>query len=140
MKKVLLLIFLVFCCVSLIACQSENEEMALLDTIADILISKSNGYGGLNEDYFLSFNQEETISVFEVILKNTKGISQTVDVTNEKPDFDILIRYEDGNNQGLHLSLGNEGEESVITYIGHERNGFIVSAKDTNELRLLLGV
>lgn len=140
MKKVLLLILVAFCCVTLIACQSQKEEMTLLDTVADISISKSNGYGGINENYFLSINQEETISVFEDVMKNAKGISQDVDVTHEKPDYDILIRYENGGTQGLHLLLGNVGEESVIMYIGHEKNGYLVSPKDTNDLRLLIGV
>ena len=59
-------------------------------------------------------------------------------MTKEKPDFDILIRYENGDTQGLHLLLGNEGDERVITYIGHEKYGYIVSPEDTNELRKLL--
>ena len=138
-KKLLSSLLLVFCSVSLIACQPQNEEMTL-GSISEISISISNGYGGLNENYFLSNKQEETISIFEVILKNAKEIRQDVNVNNEKPDYDILIRYENDGTQGLHLLLGNVGEESIIMFIGHEENGYIVSPKDTNELRKLLDV
>ena len=138
-KKLLSSLLLVFCSVSLIACQPQNEEMTL-GSISEISISISNGYGGLNENYFLSNKQEETISIFEVILKNAKEIRQDVNVNNEKPDYDILIRYENDGTQGLHLLLGNVGEESIIMFIGHEENGYIISPKDTNELRKLLDV
>lgn len=138
MKKRLLSVLLAFCSITLIACQSQNEEITLLDNVSDISISKSNGYGGLNENYILSINREEAISGFKEVLKNAKGKNQDVDVFNEKPDYDILIRYENGDTQGLHLLLGYAGDESVITYIGHEKNGYIVSPEDTNELRKLL--
>ncbi|AWE07769.1 hypothetical protein DCE79_10395 [Lysinibacillus sp. 2017] len=138
MKKRLLSVLLAFCSVTLIACQSQNEEITLLDNVSDISISKSNGYGGLNENYILSINREEAISGFKEVLKKAKGKNQDVDVINEKPDYDILIRYENGDTHGLHLLLGNAGDESVITYTGHEKYGYIVSPEDTNELRKLL--
>ena len=138
MKKLLLSLLLTFCCVTLIACQSQNEEMILLDSVSDISISKSNGYGGLNDSYILTINQKETISGFEKVLKNAKQKKQKVDTIKGKPDYDILVRYENGETHGLHLLLGNIEEESIIIYIGHEENGYIVSPKDTNELRKIL--
>ena len=63
-----------------------------------------------------------------------------MDVTNEKPDYDILIRYENGDTHGLHLLLGNVEEESIIMYIGHENKGYVISPKDTNKLRRILDI
>lgn len=142
MKKVLLLLLLTLCSVTLIVCQSENEEyeeMILSDSVSNISISNSNGYGGLNENYFLSLNQEETILGFEEVLKNAKGKKQK-DTVKEKPDYDILIHYENGGTHGLHLLLGNVGEECIIMFIGNEEEGYVVSPEDTNKLRKLLGV
>lgn len=138
LKKFFLLLFLSVC--TLVACRSQSEEMTILDRVSEISISESNGYGGLNENYFDSINQAETIADFEEVLKDTKEINQDVDVTNEKPDYDILIRYENGDTHGLHLVLGNVEEESIITYIGHENKGHIISPKDTHKLRRLLDV
>ena len=136
MKNFIMLVLLAF---TLIACQSQNEESTLIDSVSEISISKSNGYGGLNENYFASINQTEVISDFEEIFKNAKGINNKVDVTNEKPDFDILVSYENGETHGLHLVLGNE-EESVIMYIGHEKKGYTISYDETIKLKRTIGV
>lgn len=138
MKKRLLLVLFAFCSVMLIACQSQHEEITLLDNVSDISISTSNGYGGLNENDILSINREEAISAFTEMLNKAQRKNQEVDVINEKPDYDILIRDENGDTQGLQLLLGNIGDESVITYIGHEKYGYIVSYEDTHEIRKLL--
>lgn len=138
MKKLFLLLVLSFWTVSLSACESQKLEMTFLDNISTISISNSNGYGGLNENYFLSIKQDELTSEFEKVLKDTRRIKQNVDLINDKPEYDILIRYENGETHGLHLVLGNEGEESTFFYIGNEKNGYIVSPEKTKVLREML--
>jgi hypothetical protein len=140
LKKLFLLLFLSFFTLTSFACQSQSEEMKLLGNISEISISKSNGYGGLNENYFVSINQAEAIVGFEEVLKNARGKNQDVDVTNGKPDYDILIRYENGDTHGLHLILGNTGAESIVMYIGHENIGYFISPEETNKIRKLLDV
>lgn len=71
-------------------------------------------------------------------MQNSKKISQEVDVTNETPDYDLLLSYENGETRGLHLLLGKPGKESLIMYIGHEKKGYMVSPKETKKLRTLL--
>lgn len=68
------------------ACQSQSEEMKLLGNLSEISISKSNGYGGLNENYFTSIHQAEALVVFKEVLQNAKEKNQNVKVTNGKPD------------------------------------------------------
>ena len=140
MKKLFLLLFLSFCTLTLFACQSQSEEMKLLGNISEISISESNGYGGLNEKYFVSINQAESIVVFGEVLQNAKEKNQDVDVTNGKADYDILMRYENGGTYGLHLILGNAGAESKVMYIGHEKIGYNISPEDTNKIRNFLEV
>ena len=136
--KLFLLLFLSFCTLSLSACQSQKEEMTLIDNVSSISISKSNGYGGLNKNYFISIKQGKLTSEFEEVLKDTKRIKQNVDVTNDKPDYDILVRYENGKTHLLHLVLGKEGEESNFMYVGYEKNGYIVSPEKSKVLRKML--
>ncbi|WP_240378196.1 hypothetical protein [Bacillus piscicola] len=138
MKKILLLLLLSFCALLLFACQSQEEKMTLIDNVSSISISKSDAYGGLNENYFTTIDEDAIISRFEEIVKNAEGRKQKVDVDKEKPDYDILVRYKNGETHGLHLVLGNTGEKSRIMYIGHELNGFDISPKDTNYLRDML--
>ena len=120
----------------LIGCQSSKEEMTLFDNITKVSISKSEGYGGLNENYFASLNKKEMISSFEEVMKSAKR--KNVDVNKEKPDYDILVQYEDGNTHGLHLLMGNEGEQSVFMYIGNEDTTFYVSPEGTKKLRQVI--
>lgn len=112
--------------------------MTLIDNVSSIFISESGAYGGLNENYFTTIDQDAPISKFEEVVKNAEGKKQKVNVDEEKPDYDILVRYENGETHGLHLVLGNTGEKSRIMYIGHEQNGFDISPKDTKLLRDML--
>ncbi|RLL48408.1 hypothetical protein D8M04_03870 [Oceanobacillus piezotolerans] len=140
MKKLMLLLLIVFCGTTLMACQSLNKELRLFDNVSKISISNSNGYGGLNENYFDSIDQTEEVASFGNILKNTNVIYQKVDVKNEKPDYDILVQYENGDTHGLHLVFDNEREESIVTFIGHEEVVYIISSQDTIRLKELLVV
>ncbi|SFA95442.1 hypothetical protein SAMN04488072_104123 [Lentibacillus halodurans] len=138
-RKAFLFLLLSFCTLTLIGCQAQhNEEMTLLDHVSSISISESEGYGGLNENFFISFREAETITALESILQHAKGTN--ADMTKEKPDYDIMIRYENGETHGLHLMLGDEGEESVFMYVGHEKDGYVVPPKDTNALRGMIAV
>ncbi|SFL54079.1 hypothetical protein SAMN04487943_102133 [Gracilibacillus orientalis] len=136
MRNIFLLLLLFFSALTLIGCQSQSKEMMLLDNVSSISISESKGYGGLNENYFASFNQDEIIAEFEEIFKNTEVTNQ--DATYETPTYDILVRYENDATHGLHLILGDEGEESLFIYVGNENNIYSVSSEATNKLRKMI--
>lgn len=138
MKKILLSLTLSFCALLLFACQSQAEEMTMLDDISSISISKSDGYGGINENYFATIDKDTLISRFEEVFKNAEGKKQKVDIDNEKPDYDILIRYKNGETHILHLVLGNTREKSRVMYVSHEDKGFDISPEDTKVLRGVL--
>jgi len=131
-------ILLFFCLFLLFGCQSNEKHMTLLDDVSSISISKSAGYGGFNEQYVITTDNKAFISVFEDVLTHAKGKKQKVNIKEEKPDYDLRIRYENGETHGLHLVLGNKGERSRIMYIGHENNSFELLAEDTAILRDLL--
>lgn len=112
--------------------------MTLLDDISSISISKSNGYGGINDDYLTTIEQDTLIEKFKKIIKNAEGKRKKVNVKNEKPDYDIVVDYGNDETHLLHLVLGNEGENSRVMYMGNEMNGFDISSKDTEVLRGIL--
>lgn len=138
MKKIILSLTLSLCALILFACQSQEKEMTMLDDISSISISKSNGYGGINENYIETIDKDTIISRFEETFKNAEGRKQKVDVDTEKPDYDILIRYKNGETHGLHLVLGKTGEKSRVMYFGHENNGFDISPEGTEVLKGVL--
>lgn len=134
-----------FCALLLFACQSQEEEMTLLDNISSISISESDGYGGVKENYFMTIDEDAILSKFEEVFKKAEGRKQKaesrkqkVDVVKEKPDYDILVRYKNSETHLLNLVLGNTGEKSRVMYVGHENTGFDLSAQDTDVLRGIL--
>ncbi|MGM8363913.1 hypothetical protein ACLIBG_00395 [Virgibacillus sp. W0181] len=118
------------------SCQSSEEEMTILDTITQISISKSEGYGSINDNFFISLDKQEGVSGFEEVMK--RATRKRIGVNNVKPDYDILVQYEDGGTHLLHLILGDEGEESVLMYVGHEKKLYYVSSQATNKLREII--
>ncbi|MGP4040167.1 hypothetical protein ACTWP4_09770 [Gracilibacillus sp. D59] len=136
MKKICLIISFIFCSFTIIGCQSPKEKMSPLDNITEISISNSEGYGGLNENYFAILHKRKVISIFEEVMRSTKR--EVNGVNAENPDYDILVRYEDGSTQGLHLILGEEDDESKLLYIGHEKLTFSVSSEGTQKLRKII--
>ncbi|RSL30494.1 hypothetical protein D7Z54_25665 [Salibacterium salarium] len=136
MKKIYLLFILALAlALALSACQTVHEKIEPLDDISKISISESGGYGGINNDFFMTISEKKTISGIEGVIKRANGKKHVVDVSDDKPDYDLLINYADGGTHLLQLVLGSEGEESIFTYVGHEKNGFYVSPEDTKLLR-----
>lgn len=127
-----------FCALLLFACQSQEEEITLLDNISSISISESDGYGGVKENYFMTIDEDAILSKFEEVFKKAEGRKQKVDVVKEKPDYDILVRYKNSETHLLNLVLGDTGEKSRVMYVGHENTGFDLSAQDTDVLRGIL--
>lgn len=119
-----------------VGCHSIKEEMSILDTITQISISNSKGYGGLNENYFVSLDNSEVVLSFEEILKDAKNVKGSYNRLN--PDYDILVQYKNGDTHGLHLFLGNEDEESEFMYIGHEDTIYKVNPEGTRKLRQII--
>ncbi|MBM7600997.1 uncharacterized lipoprotein YehR (DUF1307 family) [Virgibacillus halotolerans] len=138
MRKMFLSLSLSFCALLLFACQSQEEEITLLDNISSISISESDGYGGVKENYFMTIDEDAILSKFEEVFKKAEGRKQKVDVVKEKPDYDILVRYKNSETHLLNLVLGDTGEKSRVMYVGHENTGFDLSAQDTDVLRGIL--
>src|SRR5690625_2755999 len=130
LKKLTLSILLVCWTTLLIGCQSNLEEMHLLGDIEKVSIAKSNGCG-MNEQFFATLTEKDKIAKFQSMLTQAEG--KKIANRNE-PDFDILIQYNDGEHL-LHLILGEKGEKSSFSYIGHEGTAYFVSPENTDTLR-----
>ncbi|WP_062514459.1 hypothetical protein [Halobacillus sp. KGW1] len=129
MKKVIGVFLVVL---TLTACQSEDKQMELLGDVSLIEVSESRGYGGLNENHFTVLDQKETVSRFEEITEETVAVKQDIDVNGTKPDYDLLVRYENGETNGLQWKM--DGESSRLTYAGHESEAYELNAEETNQL------
>lgn len=122
-------------------CGSQQAEtMVLLDEkISEVKISKSKGFGEMNEDIFLSIKDKESLKIMEKAITTAIKQSGKVDITN--PDYDVMVEYESKEGElpthGLHLWLGEENEKSTFMYVTDD-SIYLTSSKMTEKLRELL--
>ncbi|MDZ5472822.1 hypothetical protein SM124_13905 [Bacillus sp. 31A1R] len=135
--KLLIAVLCLLISTILSGCLNQKETMVLLDEkIQGIEVSKSMGVGNVNEDIHVSFNHKNSIKVFEKAIKS--AIKDKVELKAE-PDYDIVVSYGDEfPKHAVHLWLGKENEESILTYMVGEGETYRTSAKITNQLRELI--
>ncbi|MBU8880550.1 hypothetical protein BGM26_16465 [Bacillus sp. FJAT-29790] len=128
----------------LTGCQTQTvetiETMVLLDEkISEMKISKSNGFGGMNEDIIQSFTDAESINTFKNAIITSQKQMGKVDVS--EPEYDVMVKYTSADGQlpthGIHLWLGKENEKSMFMYIGDDEV-YLTSAINTQKLRELI--
>ncbi|KZD32572.1 hypothetical protein B4082_3423 [Bacillus cereus] len=128
-------IFFLLCFVlTITGCNSSNIENVKEHNISKVSISTFNGFGGLNENYFLNVEDKQIISGINNMFSDMKKQKRK----GEIPQYDILITYENSDTKGIHLYLGDEGERSVIMYIGHEDTAYYTSEDMTKQLRKII--
>ena len=123
----------------IVGCQNNQENtMVLLDEIIkEINVSKSSGIGNMNQDIIFSFNDDQSIKVFEKAIKT--AVKQRSDINETKPDFDVMVEYDEGfPTHAIHLWLGEENEKSTLMYMVGEGETYLTSSKTTNHLRELI--
>ncbi|MBW8351065.1 hypothetical protein K0H71_16690 [Bacillus sp. IITD106] len=117
-----------------------TETMVLLDEeISEVNISKSKGFGEMNEEIILTFNDKKSLETFEKAITTAVKQSGKVDVSD--PEYDIMVEYtpEKGAlpTHALHLSLGKVNEKSIFMYMMDEA-AYYTSPEMTNKLRKLI--
>jgi hypothetical protein len=120
-------------------CQNSQENtMVLLDEkVKEIKVSKSSGVGDMNQDIILSFDDKQSIKVFEKAIR-TAG-KQHSNINETKPDYDVMVEYDGGfPTHAIHLWIGEQDEKSTLMYMVGEGETYLTSSKTTNELRELI--
>ncbi|MFJ7976645.1 hypothetical protein ACIQZI_13225 [Peribacillus sp. NPDC096379] len=139
--KAIFPILMVICCLIFAGCQSpQAETMVLLDEkISEVKISKSKGFGGMNEEFILTFKDKESLDIFEKAI--TTAIKQLGKVDIAEPEYDVMVEYmaEEGElpTHGIHLWLGKENEKSTFMYIADD-SVYLTSPQITKKLRMLI--
>lgn len=136
MKKIILAAYVLFAMLSLVACQSELEEtMVLLDEkITAVHLAHSEGFGDMNQEIILTFQDKKTVDLFEKAI--TTAIKKSEGAGSSLPDYDLMVEYEGGYpTHAIHLWLGEKNESSFMKYITDETIVYETTPKMTNKLR-----
>ena len=123
----------------LVGCQNSAENtMVLLDEkVKEVNVSKSGGIGDMNQDMIFSFDDKESIQVFEKAIRT--AVKQQLNINELKPDYDVMIEYDGGfPTHAIHLWLGEEGEKSTLMYMVGEGETYLTSLKATDQIRKLI--
>lgn len=123
----------------IVGCQNSQENtMVLLDEkVKEINVSKSGGIGDMNQDLIFSFDDEQSIKVFEKAIKT--AVKQQSNINGTKPDYDVMVGYGEGfPTHAIHLWLGEEDEKSILMYMVGEGETYLTSSKATDQLRELI--
>jgi hypothetical protein len=137
--KVFYSLLLLGCLFLIAGCQNDQENtMVLLDEpIKEINVSKSGGIGDMNQDILFSFNDKQSIRVFEKGIRT--AVKQQSDMKGIDPEYDVMVEYDGGlPAHAIHLWLGEEDEESTLMYMVGEGETYLTSSRNTNRLRELL--
>ena len=141
-KKVIFSILSIICAaITMAACQTDQAEtMVLLDeTVSEVKIAKSNGFGEMNEDIFLSFKDKKSLNIFEKAI--TTSVKQPGKADISEPEYDVMVEYESDEGElpthGIHLWLGKENEKSTFMYITDD-SVYLTSPQMTKKLRELI--
>ncbi|MBS4209489.1 hypothetical protein [Bacillus sp. FJAT-50079] len=137
LKMVILIISIVGTLI-LVGCQLRpTETMVLLDEkISKVEISKSNGFGEMNEDIMQTYTDAESIKIFRHVITAAQKQKDKIDIS--EPEYDVMIGYtsEEGPlpTHAIHLWLGKENEKSMFMYLG-DKDVYFTTVKDTQKLR-----
>ncbi|WP_147805234.1 hypothetical protein [Alkalicoccus halolimnae] len=135
MKKIGILILLSHA-LFLSACLNGEQGVPLSDDIKEISISESEGFSGINADFFLVMRETSKV---EEIMKNAEEVETDVAENGaEENRYDFVIKYESEGARLLHLFLGDKGEKSLFTFTGYDQEGYETTPEETAALRRLL--
>ncbi|AQQ52972.1 hypothetical protein [Planococcus lenghuensis] len=133
MKRFIFLIFAsILLSIGLIGCQSGDNTLKMDKEITKVSISKSNGFGQINPEFFAEYDDEKTIKALRSIFSNM--VKEQMEVSMAEPEFDVNVKFKDGSEQGFHLWIGEKGQRSTLMEIENTNTIYTVSEEMTNML------
>ena len=149
MKKIyLLVVSMFFIPLVLLGCQpktdSENSNNQISNAnseeskneIFKVSISNSKGFGEVNTDFLIVFEDEETLGTFQNSITNAKKREGIVDMID--PEFDLEVIYKDGTKKEYHLWVGEKGGNSSLMNVDNTHAVYSISEEFTNQLISLI--
>ena len=133
MKKFFLyIVSLTLILVVLVGCQSSIDDEISSDEISKVSISNSNNIGNINTDFFMVYEDEEVLEVFQNLFRSAVKQEGIVDMS--EPQFDLEVVYKEGNNKDYHLWLGEKDQKSTLMNIEDTNTIYSISEEATNQL------
>lgn len=132
MKRINLLVFLtLFGSLILSGCQSNNSNEGSNKEISKVNVSNSLEFGKVNANFFVVYEDEETLELFQNVITNKVKQDGIVDIS--EPEYDLEIIFSNGNKEGFHLWVGEKGQTSTLMKVNDTHTIYSISAEMTNQ-------
>ncbi|RHB46756.1 hypothetical protein [Exiguobacterium sp. AM39-5BH] len=107
------------------------------DGIEEVRVSESDGFSSFQERDIVTFDEPESIRVFEDMLREADELPGVANVV--EPEYDIEVRFEDGETDRYYLWLNDDPKSVSSLYDADDTNiGYRLPADVTEELINLL--
>lgn len=108
--------------------KAEKQEQAL----TKVSIAKSKNFGVVNKDFFISYEDEATLSIFEGLIKKASRRGGIANMA--PPHYDVELIYSNGQTKGIHLWLNEKGQRSVMMYVEDTHTTYVIIESITDQL------
>src|SRR5690625_4028495 len=93
-------------------------------------------FGSINDDYHLFFEKEADIKTFIDAINTSRPVGGDVDMP--EADYDILLKFNEGESEGFHLWISAESSTGTIMKIDDTATTYTLTKRSTNKLREIL--
>lgn len=136
-KGIVLLVSLALLSLMFMGCRlQEVATSPSADTLGQVSVSKSEGFGEVNPHFLAFFEEESSIATFERLF--AKAVKRPGIADMAAPDYDLEAVYENGEKQEYHLWLGEKGQRSTLAHFEDLHITYTVIEGITDELIDLL--
>jgi hypothetical protein len=116
---------------------SNSERMATSEkALQRVSVSKSKGYGGLNEAFFWNADSLNEMKLFEEMINSARK----EEVKTGDPAYDVLLDYGEGESGGervIHIIESDDGRW-LLTYDGHEDKTYAATKESSQPVKDLI--
>lgn len=120
----------------LMGCDTSDKDIDDIDDIVKVSLSESKDLYEMNTDFFVVYEDEDTIEMFETIFEDAVKQDGIVDIA--APDYDIEAELENGSKQQYYLWVGEADQSSTLMRVEDMNTIYLIPADDTNWLIDLL--
>lgn len=114
-------------------CDIDDTDVA---DFVKVGIAESTGFDRFNTDFFIEFDDEDTLDDFEEMFEDAVKQDGIVDMAD--PEYAIEAELEDGSKLQYYLWVGEADQASTLMNVDDTHTIYLTSAEETNWLMALL--
>ncbi|CAG9620319.1 hypothetical protein [Sutcliffiella rhizosphaerae] len=120
----------------LLGCQSKQVNELRAHEITSVSISESAGFSNFNTEFFITYEDENSLAFFEQLFTHAKKEQGVADMAD--PEYDMEVLYSNGDRHTYYLWAGSPGNQSVLMQLKDTHTIYTTSTEQTLQLLEML--